>query len=355
MSIDFSQSRWDEVKNNAALWWEGKLGRPLIHAHVADREPDRSRPVLDKLTYAEIFDLSVPAADIVDYWDYELSRFSYLGDAFPCVWANLGPGILSTFLGAEPRYDDATVWFCFDGKDDISEISLKYDPDAKWLLRIKDIYRAAMERWEGLVQVSMTDLGGNLDIVSTFRPSEKLLLDLYDAPSEVKRLVWEAHEAWWQAFEDINSVLQPVNPGYTAWTPIFSQTPYYMLQCDFCYMIGPDMFDEFVKPELEESCNKLDHPFYHLDGPGQLAHLDSLVSIEQLSGVQWIPGEGAAPPEEWPEVYSRIHSAGKKTQTYSKKALDTVIAECGSAENVVLPKQNFKTRAEAHEFIERYS
>ena len=31
------------------------------------------------------------------------------------------------------------------------------------------------------MQLSMTDLGGTLDILSTFRPSEKLLLDLYRA------------------------------------------------------------------------------------------------------------------------------------------------------------------------------
>ena len=53
---------------------------------------------------------------------------------------------------------------------------------------MKAIYRAAVERWQGSVIIGMTDLGGNLDILSTFRPSEKLLLDLYDAPGEVLRL-----------------------------------------------------------------------------------------------------------------------------------------------------------------------
>jgi len=39
----------------------------------------------------------------------------------------------------------------------------------------------------------MTDLGGNLDILSTFRPGTDLLLDLYDHPEDVKRLTGEAH------------------------------------------------------------------------------------------------------------------------------------------------------------------
>ncbi len=63
------------------------------------------------------------------------------------------------------------------------------------------------------------------------------------------------HKLWWQCFDDINAVLQPVNPGYTAWTPIFCREPYYIQQCDFAYMIGPETFDEFIKPELEATMN----------------------------------------------------------------------------------------------------
>jgi hypothetical protein len=102
----------------------------------------------------------------------------------------------------------------------------------------------------------MTDLGGAVDVLSTFRPSEKLLLDLYDCPDFVEELTWLIHGYWWQSFEEIDAVLTQANPGWTAWTPIYSSEPYYMLQCDFSYMIGPEMFDRFVKPELEASCRR---------------------------------------------------------------------------------------------------
>jgi 5-methyltetrahydrofolate--homocysteine methyltransferase len=65
-----------------------------------------------------------------------------------------------------------------------------------------------------------------------------------------------------------------------------------MLSSDFSYLIGPAMFDEFVKPGLADSCRRLPHSFYHLDGPGQLAHLDSLLAIAELDGIQWVPGAG---------------------------------------------------------------
>ncbi len=50
--------------------------------------------------------------------------------------------------------------------------------------------------------------------------------------------------------EKTNNVLQPHNPGYSDWAGIYSDLPSYVPQCDFSYMIGPDMFDTFVKPEL---------------------------------------------------------------------------------------------------------
>ncbi len=68
------------------------------------------------------------------------------------------------------------------------DLKLNYEPDNVWLHRVKDICRAAIERWQGMVQVGMTDIGGNLDVLSAFRPGEKLLLDLYDCPDDVKRV-----------------------------------------------------------------------------------------------------------------------------------------------------------------------
>ncbi|MDO9542010.1 MAG: hypothetical protein Q7J98_06775, partial [Kiritimatiellia bacterium] len=268
MPIDFSRERWGRVKQNARDWWDGKIGRPLIQMRLTGCSPGRPKPEPVDLGCDISYDLSVTPEEIVDRWDYELSSCEFLGDSFPHFWPNFGPGVLATYLGGRPEPIPGTVWFRPDKDREPKDIHFSIAPDNVWLKRIKDIHRSALERWNGLVQIGMIDLGGNLDTLSTFRPGEKLLFDLVDSPDEVKRLTWEEHAMWWQAFDEINAVLQPVNPGYTAWAPIFSETPYYMLQCDFCYMIGPKMFDEFVKPELEASCKKLDHAFYHLDGPG---------------------------------------------------------------------------------------
>lgn len=337
MPIAFDADRWEQVLDTHTRWWNHELGRPLLHLTLGGADPGRPEPAVADRPFASHYDLGVPPADIVDAWDYRLSGCRWLADGFPNVWPNFGPGIAATFMGAELQNapEVPTTWFAPREHRPITDIHLEHDPENPWLPRIAALYRAALERWEGNVQLSMTDLGGNLDLVSTFRPSEELLFDLIDEPEEVKRVNWEAHDLWWRYFEEFNDILQPINPGYTAWTPILSETPYYILQCDFCYMIGPDMFDEFVKPELAATCAKLDNAFYHLDGPGQLPHLDSLLEIEELAGVQWVPGDGQPDWTHWPQVYRKIRDAGKLIQIPGNFAvLDTLAEQIGTAERI---------------------
>ena len=280
MGVDFSEQQWQQVKDNYRLWWADRLDRPLVQVIFTGCDPGRGEPTLPGYAFTSFYDLDVPAEAIVDRWDYDLACLRFAGDAFPCIWPNFGPGIMAAFLGAELKNGAETVWFNPPSNLDIADIRFQYRGQSLWLDRIKDIYGAAAKYWNGLVQLSMTDLGGSLDVLATFRPGEKLLLDLYDAPEEVKRLTWETHDCWFKYYQELGRISKPTNPGYSTWAGIFSCEPYYMLQCDFSYMIGPDMFDEFVKPELLQSCKQLRKSFYHLDGPGALTHLDSLLEIE---------------------------------------------------------------------------
>jgi len=331
VSIDFDLDRWAKVKETHRRWWAGELDRPVIYCTAGGRDPGRDEPQLPAGKFTAMYDLSVSVDAIVDKWDYELSRMRFLGDSYPRVWPNFGPGVMAAFLGA--RYDVAplTVWFHSPRNIDITELHFEYDPDNVWLRRIKDICRSAVARWDGLVQVGMTDLGGNLDCLSTFLPGEKLLLELYDHPDDIRRLIWEIHELWHRFYGEINEILQPTNPGYCAWAGIYSERPSYMLQCDFAYMISPQMFNDFVRPELVATCKRLEHSMYHLDGAGQLPHLDSLLSIEELDGVQWVPGTGKPRGNHWLDVYCKILNAGKRAQLFQEWVPDLslidVIAE----------------------------
>jgi hypothetical protein len=357
MSIEFSAERWERVKAANRLFWRGELDRPLIHITVGGRDPGRPEPRLKpgRWHFAEVYRSEVPADEIVDRWDYDLSCSHYRGDAFPSVYPNFGPGIIAAFLGAifHPAPEEFTCWFHPPRDLPISDLHFMCDTEHVLFRRLCDLYRAGVDRWQGAVQLGMTDLGGNLDILSTFRPGEQLLFDLVDHPDEVTRLTWEAHQAWLQAYRGLDSVIRPVNPGYSTWAGIFSEEPHYMLQCDFCYMIGPAMFEEFVRPELAETCRLFPNSFYHLDGPGELPHLDHLLSIPDLKGIQWVPG-CHRPQIEWVDLYRRIRKGGKFIQIMGDvNTLDTIVKGLGSGAGI-WASVSVGSLEEAQDVLRRY-
>lgn len=332
MPINFSPQRWQHVQETYRKWWAGELKRPIIPVVLRGRDPGRPEPKTPVLSQATCADLTIPAEALIDRLDYELSKQVYLGDAFPRVTLDcFGPGVVAAFMGARLCNSTGGVWFHPQDEDlPIQDLHFTYSAENIWLRRIKEICAAAMERWQGQVLVTMTDLGGIMDILSSFRPSDKLLLDLIDEPDEVTRLIWEAHTLWHRYYNEIHSVLLPVNPGYSSWCGILSDTPYYILQCDFSYMISPGMFAEFVLPELAASAKKLSRSFYHLDGKGELPHLDHLLGVKEIQGIQWVPGAGQPGCETWPEVYERIFAAGKMTQVMgSLDAMRSLVDKVG--------------------------
>lgn len=344
MPIHFSADRWARVREVYRQWWAGELDRPLIHLTSYGNPSDQPEPSIPAQGFTAAYGLELPVESIIDRWDYDLTTQRYLGDGYPMHWPNFGPGVLAAILGAELHVTRETVWFKPEHPLELQELQFTFDPENAWYRRIADIMRAATERWGDTVQIGMTDIGGAVDVLSSFRPSEELLLDLYDDPETVKRLVeGPLHEYWWQVFHRLDAILRRGGtPGYSAWTPIFSEEPYYMLQCDFCYMIGPDMFDEFVKPELAASCKKLVNGFYHLDGPGELPHLDSLLTIPELKGVQWVPEAGEPKFEYCVEVCRKTLAAGKRFQTFTHRypggvsILDRLVDAVGTTKGIIL-------------------
>ena len=347
MAIDFSPDRWEVLKENYRLWWEGK--RFIASVELSGRDVGRPMPKAPLLAQANCHDFSVSAEDVIDRVDYELSGNVYLGDAFPFFSLNaFGPSAGALLLGAKADNSTGNMWCSPPNDTPITELHFEFDPNNIWLNRIKDICHAAVKRWKGQVLVGNCSISGAFDTLAVFRTTEELLIDLYDYPEEVERLVWEIHHLHFRIFDEINSVLFPVNPGYSDWLRPYSDTPYLTLQSDFAFMIGPDMFDRFVKPELEACVNRLGRSMYHLDGVGQLAHLDSLLQIEKLDAVQWMPGAGAKPQAEWPEVYQKVIAAGKSVHGGGLDTAIKLIDQIGNSGRFMAATEKEELSEEAH-------
>ena len=310
----FTEEDWTRIERDWAAWWAGELDRPMVVIEYDEVPPGADLP--DAPAFLTNLPPALTADQIVGRYHARLEHTRWAGDAFPKWFPNYGPGIAGGFLGCHVRTSPQTVWFEPPRSVPLQDIRLEYDARNPWWRRVKDVTRAAVNRWGANVAVAHTDIGGNLDILASLRPAEKLLTDLLDAPHEVGRLVREITGLWLRYYDELDAIIRPACRGTTPWAPIFSAKTCYMLQCDFSYMISPAMFERFVVPDLVACCDALEHAFYHLDGKGALPHLDMLLSIGRLRGVQWIPGAGQPGPEHWPDILARIRNAGKLCQLY---------------------------------------
>jgi 5-methyltetrahydrofolate--homocysteine methyltransferase len=297
--------------NNWEKYWNGELNRPLVSVMLTGF----GAPVPGYQRVNALYDFSLPPEHVVDLSVRNFSTCRLLGDAYPAWYPNFGPGVLAAMIGGEGHLMPNTVWFSGGALSDVNpeDLTFKFDPDSPWAKRIYEISKAGAKRDLDELVVGITDLGGATDILASFRHGEAFLLDLYDRPETVKRLVNEIHTAWHEAYKHFRTTLGADYP-YSSWACMLSQKSHHMLQSDVSYMISPELFGEFVLPELKKSCLKMERPFYHLDGKGELPHLDQLLAIEELAGIQWIPGEGSPPLQEWPDVLNKIADSGKKLQ-----------------------------------------
>ncbi len=315
MSIAFSAEQWARTRMAFREFWAGRLPRPVVLAQCRGRDPGRPQPPAPYPGQHNCHDFSWTPDQVVDRVDWELSRFVFLGDAYPQFYTGyFGPGCIAAFVGAAVNNTSGNVWYEPPRTLPVTDLHFEYDPDNVWLRRVKGICAAAVRRWQGEVLVLMPDMGAPFDVLSMFRPGEQLLLDLYDHPEEVKRVSLELHGLFHRFYNELAEAMGAGTYGYSDWSRIYSETPCHMLSSDFAYMIGPEMFDEFVGPIVADSSRILARSFYHVDGPGQLPHLDFLLAIKELDGIQWVPGAGQPECDQWPGVYGRIRAAGKKIQ-----------------------------------------
>ena len=318
MAIHFTHERMKAVLENHEKWWNGTLDRPLVKMTLTDAYEAEGAEKAPLLSQANCTDFSWTAEEIVEAMDRELSKYEFLGDAFPMInFDSFGPGVLAAMCGAKLDNSSGAVWFFPEEEKEISEIHVHYDPENVWSRRIKEIYRAGLKKWNGLVLMGFPDLGGVMDVAASFRGSENLLIDMLEEPDEVKRLVKEIEIAWHEAYEDFRSVLEPQG-AYTHWSGLASYKTSYIIQSDLTYMVGNQMFREFVLDTLKKDADKLHYTIYHLDGVGELNHLDSVLSIEKLNAVQWQFGDGKPQSDSWIDVYQKILASGKQIMIEGK-------------------------------------
>jgi hypothetical protein len=317
----FRKTDWKRVEQDYSAFWNHELDRPLITAYGTKDGSLENSPLHTGYTP------EMSEEEIVTRARKHIENMLCFGDAFPTFWPDLGPGIVCAMVGlCSVNHVSGTTWYEPIKPTELADTHIEADFENVWFKKLERITELAIEKFGSEVLVAFSDMGGNLDLLSSLRKPEPLLMDLVDHPEEVKRVRDEFSTAWWEYFNRFAAMIARQQIGFTPWSLTWSDRPTYVLQCDFAAMISPAMFKEFVVPELQASCHKMDRSIFHLDGPAMVCHLDHLLSLEELDAVQWQPGEGAPSGNTWMELVHKILDSDKLVQliTNREQTIDAI-------------------------------
>jgi hypothetical protein len=357
MSIDFDNSRWDDLLKDYCLWWDDKLDRPLLNIRILCDDTKMKRPegVIKDAFWQYGFE--VPVEEIIHHFEYKLSLYKYIGDAYPSCLPDFGAGVNAAFQGANFVVGPDTVWFEPAQKVDITELKFVHNPNNVLYQRISDFYEKADAHFAGDVVLAMTHLNNGIDIPARFFDSVEFCTALYDDPEGVDRLVWENHKMCLFYIDRFTRMMKH-NRGYTCWGDLLAPEPWGGIQSDFSVMISNEHFKRFVLPELI-ACARIypKYNFYHIDGTEQLRFLDYLLDVPEIQAMQWVPGVDLRPEIEWMPLYKKIRNAGKKIWYFGNaQGLEMLADALGSLKGVYW-RGDYKISEEetAYRIIERFT
>ncbi|MBM3211902.1 hypothetical protein FJZ33_06775 [Candidatus Poribacteria bacterium] len=254
-------------------------------------------------------------AEAVARWEARAACMCYAGDAIPYIELSFGPDQFGAFLGAELQRSEgaynATSWSVPFVKNWEDVLPIKLNPENPWWKKMLEFMKVAGKLSEGKFLVGMLDLHSNMDALAGIQEPQYLCMDLMDCPELIHKAMADVRKLYPIIYESLYKAGNMEGRGTIGWCSFYSPGRFAMTQCDFAIMLSPKIFNEFILPALKEESDYLDNSIYHYDGIGSLRHLNSVLSIESLDGIQWVPGAGNKPQHLWTELLTQIQNAGK--------------------------------------------
>ncbi len=303
---------YEKTKERYDAFWHGEIiDRPPVSITLPIDNP---KPVPQKTykTYAEQWlDLDFRAETTA----IALSNYIYYADALPIAWPNMGPEIFSAWCGCDYEFGETTAWSypCIHDWN-IDADKAVFNPEHPLFTATLQFTHKLLEYGRDNFIVGLTDFHPGGDHLAALRDPQVLAIDMIENIDNIIEKLKTSTNEYFEVYDMFYNLLRSEGMPITSWTPLIHEGRYYIPSNDFSCMISKKMFDDVFLPGIIEECRFYERTIYHLDGPGALRHLDSLLEIEELNAIQWVCGAGNEGYAKWVKVYQKIQEAGKSIQ-----------------------------------------
>lgn len=323
---------WAQTRKKFTDYWKHRnSGRPLMDVVVRNRELEpyvrgekEAFPgsvwqgpfywLPEELRWKDMHDKYRDAARIVERYRFFCEHHTFLGESYPNLSAEFGPGSVAAYLGSSIHFAEDTVWFEKCVSDWEAAPPLCYDPENDWYREHLALTRRCRELAGDDFPVNLPDLMENVDVLASLRGANDLIFEMIDEPEMVRERVRQVTEAYFRFYDDFYGIVRDCDGGssYTCFQ-IWGPGKTVKLQCDFSALMSPSFFRDFVQESLRQQTQQMDNVLYHLDGKDAIKHVDALMEIDGIDALQWTSGDTGPDGtcEDWYTIYNKAREAGK--------------------------------------------
>lgn len=325
------KENWEETKikwNN--YWHHRNVGRPLMCViarkkeieHIAKEEECKDicrsqgkyHNLPENLKCISPEDKYLNPDKIVARYYHFCETHIFMGESFPNMHVDFGPGSIAAYLGSDVDFKMDTIWYHPSIIDLKEHNKFEFDSNNHWFKKHIEYTKKCKEIVGNDFLICIPDLMEGIDILSAMRGAQDLIFDTMDEPEEVEKRIKEIHNIYFDYYDQFYNIIkgEDASSSYMVFQ-IWGKGKTAKLQCDFGAMMSPNQFKNLVVEPLREQAKGLDYVVYHLDGPDNIKHLDNILTIDEIHAIQWTSGD-AGPDgtlEEWDIIYEKAIKAGK--------------------------------------------
>ena len=302
------KENWNQIKEHYQEFWARENhDRPILSVRAPKKDQKLWTPPVFNNFRERWFNVDY----MLSHAHHTFQNTYYGGDAFPQLCPDLGPDLFAALYGVPLEYGSDTSWAVHNLHEWEDGHKFRMDRMNEYYRKILELTEAAVEDGKGQYIVGVTDIHPGLDGLVSMRGPETLCIDTLECPDLIKNGAMQLFEGFKTFYDELYQMTTKYQEGSSNWMGIWHPGRWYVTSCDFCCLISTGMFEELIVEELEAELNFLDASIFHLDGPDALKHLDRLLQIDKLDGIQWVYGAGQPTAAHWIDVLKKIQEAGK--------------------------------------------
>ncbi|HOK05297.1 MAG TPA: hypothetical protein PLN24_08605, partial [Victivallales bacterium] len=280
-------------------FWQKKLDKAMKGIFSNYTEPYQFPAIDIELSSEDIFRKNL----------FRIANFSEEDDRIASFLVNFGPSFLPALAGAKFEWDKNTSWAHPIEFTNITELKIEnFNPETKLWQFYEEKFLTIQERntdW----MMSICDMVGPFDILAGIIGTERLCIEMFENPDEVKRLASEAVKFWLQVYEKQYSILQEKH-GTTDVFGLYMPGKGARWSEDFIALISPEMYEEFVFECDIELAKSLDTSYIHVHSAA-LSSIDIISKNPYLSGIEISNDPNGPELEELIKVGKKVVDSGK--------------------------------------------